>query len=74
MAKRSVVVEDDDAVVCPFCSAPAPGVYALPPRVSREHPYVRPACYFCYIRMAGIKPTRSRLVSVGHRSDGTDVG
>ena len=74
MAKRSVVVEDDDAVLCPFCSAPAPRVYALPPRISREHPQVRPACYFCYIRMAGIKPTRSRLVSVRHLTDRADAG
>jgi hypothetical protein len=74
MAKHGLVVEDNDAVVCPFCSAPAPGVYALPPRVSREHPHGRPACYFCYIRMAGIKPTRSSLVSVRDRSDGADVG
>ena len=74
MAKRSVVVEDDGVVVCPFCSAPAPRVYALPPRISREHPRVRPACYFCYIRMAGIKPTRSRLISGRHRSDGAGAG
>lgn len=50
-------------VSCPLCNAPAPGLYELPTRVARRLPLVRPACYFCYIRMAGIKPTRSRLVT-----------
>ena len=50
-------------IICPFCSAPAPGLYELPTRIVRTHQRVRPACYFCYIRMSGIKPTRSRLVA-----------
>jgi hypothetical protein len=74
MAKRSGVVQEGEDVVCPFCSATALHVYALPSRVSRELPHVRPACYFCYIRMAGIKPTRSRLVSAHHLADEADAG
>jgi hypothetical protein len=50
-------------VVCTFCNAPAPGLYVLPARVARRLPLVRPACYFCFIRISGIRPTRSRLVS-----------
>jgi hypothetical protein len=59
------------AVSCPFCSTPAPHVYSLPTRVANRLPRVRPACYFCYIRMTGIKPTRSRIVADGELVDGS---
>jgi hypothetical protein len=74
MARRRLAVEEAEDAVCPFCSALAPRVYALPLRVSREHPPVRPACYFCYIRMAGIKPTRRQIVSAHHPSGRADAG
>jgi hypothetical protein len=62
------------AVSCPFCSTPAPCVYTLPPRVANTLPLIRPACYFCYIRMAGIKPTRSRIAMAGELADSTGSG
>jgi hypothetical protein len=45
-------------------------VYTLPSRVSGRLPLVRPACYFCYIRMTGIKPTRSRIALIADGADG----
>ena len=51
---------------CYLCNAPAPRLYALPPRVSQARPGAGPACYFCFIRVTGIKPTRRQIV----RGDG----
>ena len=50
---------------CHLCNAPSPRLYTLPPRVSQARPGVGPACYFCFIRVAGIKPTRRQIVSGG---------
>ena len=55
-------------VECQLCNAPAPRLYALPPRVRQARPNVGSACYFCYIRVTGIKPTRRQLVSQGSTS------
>lgn len=49
------------AATCPFCSSSAPRLYELPARAIRVRQQDRPACYFCYLRMTGIKPTRSRI-------------
>lgn len=54
---------------CAFCSSAAARVYELPTRVARTLPLVRPACYFCFLRMAGIKPTRTRLVGRAGAAD-----
>lgn len=62
------------ATPCPFCSAPSPRVYTLPTRVAKRLPMVRPACYFCYIRMTGIKPTRSRIAMASEVADGAGSG
>lgn len=50
---------------CHLCNAPVPRVYALPPRVSQARPGAGPACYFCFIRVTGIKPTRRQIVKAG---------
>ena len=50
---------------CHLCNAPAPRLYALPPQVRRARPSAGPACYFCFIRATGIKPTRRQIVSQG---------
>jgi hypothetical protein len=47
---------------CHLCNAPAPKLYLLPPRVRQVRPSAGPACYFCFIRTAGIKPTRRQIV------------
>lgn len=54
---------------CRYCNAPAPRLYALPPRLRPEQRAAGPACYFCFIRVTGIKPTRRQLVSVGAGGD-----
>ena len=46
---------------CRYCNAPASRLYVLPPRVRLENRASGPACYFCFIRVAGIKPTRKHL-------------
>jgi hypothetical protein len=46
---------------CRHCSAPAAHLYTLPPRVRPEQRAAGPACYFCFLRATGIKPTRRYL-------------
>jgi hypothetical protein len=48
---------------CQLCNAPAPRMYVLPPRIRQARPAARSACYFCFIRVTGIKPTRRQIVS-----------
>jgi hypothetical protein len=62
------------AVRCPFCSAASPHVYTLPERVTGRLPHVRPACYFCYIKLTGIKPTRSRIELIADGADTVGAG
>jgi hypothetical protein len=47
---------------CPRCNAGAPRLYGLPERVLKSQAAPRAACYFCYVRMVGIKPTRRQFV------------
>jgi hypothetical protein len=51
---------------CHLCNAPAPRLYALPSRVREVRPGAGPACYFCFIRTTGIKPTRRQIVRSGN--------
>jgi hypothetical protein len=46
---------------CRYCSVPARQLYALPARLRPEQRAAGPACYFCFIRATGIKPTRRQL-------------
>jgi len=56
---------------CTFCNFPAPRLYVLPPRVATTRTTAGPACYFCFIKMTGIKPNRSRLSPTTAGSDGS---
>lgn len=47
---------------CPRCAAGAPRLYALPDKVLKSEAAPRSACYFCFVRMVGIKPTRRLVV------------
>jgi hypothetical protein len=47
---------------CRYCNAPSPRLYALPARIRPERRAAGPACYFCFIRATGIKPTRRQIV------------
>ena len=49
--------------MCPRCHASAPRVYGLPEKVLKSQASPRSACYFCFVRIVGIKPTRSRLIA-----------
>jgi hypothetical protein len=46
---------------CRYCSAPAPRLYTLPLRLRPEIRAAGPACFFCYLRATGMKPTRRQL-------------
>lgn len=48
---------------CAFCNSPAPRLYLLPPRAQVSRQRVGPACYFCFLRLAAIKPTRRYLAA-----------
>ena len=48
---------------CRYCNAPTPRLYALPARLRPEQRAAGPACYFCFIRATGIKPTRRQLTN-----------
>jgi hypothetical protein len=56
---------------CRYCNAPAPRLYTLPPRLRPELRAVGPACYFCFIRSSGIRPTRAQLASAAERDAST---
>jgi len=48
---------------CPRCNAGAPRLYGLPEKVLKSQAAPRAACYFCYVRIVGIRPTRRKIVS-----------
>src|SRR4051794_38983237 len=56
-------------VKCLSSPAPPPRLYSLPPRVRPERRGAGPACYFCFIRVTGIKPTRRQLAGPVERED-----
>ena len=60
-------------VECRYCTAPASRLYSLPPRVRPERRGAGPACYFCFLRVTGIKPTRRQLVSPVEREGAAAV-
>jgi DNA-binding response OmpR family regulator len=59
---RQLVVLGQAASAVRRCTARVPRVYELPERVLVSRAAPRAACYFCYVRTVGIKPTRRRLV------------
>jgi len=59
-----MVLEHIDALsTCPRCNAGAPRLYGLPEKVLKSLAAPRLACYFCYVRIVGIRPTRRKVVS-----------
>jgi hypothetical protein len=48
--------------VCPWCNGRAPRLYRLPEKARLSQAAPQAACYFCYVRLVGIKPTRNHLV------------
>jgi len=59
---------------CRVCNTPAPRLYILPFRVRHGGRVAEPACYFCFIRATGIKPTRRQLVTNVERGSTSAVG
>ena len=49
--------------VCPRCSASATRLYRLPEKALLSQAAPHAACYFCYARLAGMKPTRRQAVA-----------
>jgi len=59
-----MVVERVDVMgTCPRCNAGALRLYGLPEKVLKSVAAPRAACYFCYVRIVGIRPTRRKIVS-----------
>jgi hypothetical protein len=59
---------------CRYCNAPTPRLYALPARLRPEQRAAGPACYFCFIRATGIKPTRRQLATPAVSGDTSVTG
>jgi hypothetical protein len=59
---------------CHLCSTPAPRLYMLPPKVRQVRPVTGAACYFCFIRATGIKPTRRQQVSLASLDGASATG
>jgi len=57
-----VVERTDVTSACPGCYAVVPRLYGLPEKVLKSLVAPRVACYFCFLRMVGIKPTRRQVV------------
>ena len=49
--------------VCPRCKACAPCLYGLPEKVLASQAAPRTACFFCYVRIVGIRPTRRLVIA-----------
>jgi len=56
--------------VCAYCDAPAPRLYLLPLRARVGRHQDGPACHFCFLRLAGIKPDRRHLAPPDGALDG----
>ena len=48
--------------VCPRCDGTVPRLYGIPERALTSRGTPGPACYFCFVRIVGIRPTRRQLV------------
>jgi hypothetical protein len=59
---------------CHFCNLSSPRLYAVPEKSLRGRRVDGPACYFCYIKMTGIKPTRRKLVAASEVEGVAGVG
>src|SRR4051812_48562789 len=59
---RMSAEEEAGRSMCPRCHSRAPRVYGLPEKVLRSQAAPRSACYFCFVRIVGIKPTRRQLL------------
>ena len=58
-----VVARADVMSACPRCQAGTPQLYELPEKVLKSLAAPRAACYFCFVRIVGIKPTRRQVVA-----------
>lgn len=58
-----VVARADVIMSCPQCTGDAPRLYGLPEKVLKSLAAPRAACYFCYVKLVGIKPTRRKIVT-----------
>ena len=58
------VLPEDGAThqVCPYCDADTSKLYGLPESAVRPHQTTRIACYFCFLRLTGLRPKRRQLV------------
>ena len=59
---------------CRMCNAPSPRLYTLPPRARHNGRVAGPACYFCFIRATGIKPTRRQQVKAVEQGGASAAG
>ena len=50
-------------MACPVCQRPDPKLYRLPADVWSGPVPPEAVCFFCYLRLTGNRPTRSRLAS-----------
>ena len=48
---------------CPRCDSVAPHLFTLPAKVITSLAAPPSACYFCFLRIVGIKPTRRQRVA-----------
>jgi hypothetical protein len=55
-------IRHDVTSPCPRCTAGAPRLYLLPAKVLKSLAEPRSACYFCFVRIVGIRPTRRLIV------------
>jgi hypothetical protein len=49
---------------CRLCDAETPQLYSLPEKVTIDRYVSGPSCYFCYVRVVGIRPTRRQRIPV----------
>jgi|SoiMethySBSTD1v2_1073268.scaffolds.fasta_scaffold1044392_3 hypothetical protein len=48
---------------CSYCDAATSRLYDLPETTVRPNLSKRVACYFCFLRLTGLRPKRRQLIS-----------
>lgn len=63
--REAAALDMDGATIdaCPFCDAETSRLYGLPESAFRPHQTIRAACYFCFLRLTGLRPKRRQLLS-----------
>ena len=68
MARSRESTAGESPPACEYCGFVAAKLYAVSSIRRADEPRQLAVCHFCYLRLRGIRPTRSALVNPARRS------